>query len=121
MLDKIWEYCKDVHRDSTYWWHEYRFEEEERDEMGIEIEKYDPPEVHVETFKVRKDSFKDHGFIGYPFDYRVTLGFGSITGGLDHVNPVIRLPLEREISRVLGLGDHPNPSVGTNPVTASIT
>ncbi|GKD33618.1 hypothetical protein Tco_1249127, partial [Tanacetum coccineum] len=55
------------------------------------------------------------------FDYRVTLGFGSIAGGLDHVNPVIRLPLERGISRVLGLGDHPNPSVGTNPVTASIT
>ncbi|GKB10697.1 reverse transcriptase domain-containing protein [Tanacetum coccineum] len=55
------------------------------------------------------------------FDYRVTLGFGSIAGGLDHVNPVIRLPLERVISRVLGLGDHPNPSVGTSLVTASIT
>nr|GFA53894.1 Gag-Pol polyprotein [Tanacetum cinerariifolium] len=26
-------------------------------------------------------------------------GFGSIAGGLDHVNPVIRLPLEHEISR----------------------
>nr|GEU86252.1 reverse transcriptase domain-containing protein [Tanacetum cinerariifolium] len=41
----------------------------------------------------------DHGFIGYPFDYRVTLGFGSIAGGLDHVNPIIRLPLEHGISR----------------------
>nr|GEW17977.1 hypothetical protein [Tanacetum cinerariifolium] len=49
-----------------------------------------------------------HGFVGYPFDYRVTLGFGSIAGGLDHVNHVIRLPLERGISLVLGLGDHPN-------------
>ncbi|GJV57879.1 hypothetical protein Tco_1458884 [Tanacetum coccineum] len=58
MLDKIWEYCKDFHRDSTYWWHEYGFEEEERDEMRIEIEKYDLPKVQVETFKVRKDSFK---------------------------------------------------------------
>ncbi|GKB96239.1 hypothetical protein Tco_0982376 [Tanacetum coccineum] len=38
-----------------------------------------------------------HGFIGYPFDYRVTLGFGSITGGLDPVNPIIRLPIERGI------------------------
>ncbi|GKA16192.1 hypothetical protein Tco_0695939 [Tanacetum coccineum] len=45
MLDKIWEYYKDVHRDSTYWWHDHGFEEEERDEMGIEIDKYDPPEV----------------------------------------------------------------------------
>ncbi|GKF93407.1 hypothetical protein Tco_0280126, partial [Tanacetum coccineum] len=35
-----------------------------------------------------------HSFVGYPFDYRVTLGFGSIDGGLDHVNPVIRLVLE---------------------------
>ncbi|GJY60083.1 mutator type transposase [Tanacetum coccineum] len=50
------------------------------------------------------------------FDYRVTLGFGSIAGGLDHVNPVIRLPLEHGISRVLGKVDHPNPSVGTNQV-----
>ncbi|GKD27032.1 hypothetical protein Tco_1233246 [Tanacetum coccineum] len=63
----------------------------------------------------------DHGFVGYPFDYCATLGFGSIVGGLDHVNPVIRLPLEHGISRVLGLDDYCNPSVGTNPVTASIT
>ncbi|GJR06115.1 hypothetical protein Tco_0529099 [Tanacetum coccineum] len=55
------------------------------------------------------------------FDYHVTLGFGSIAGGLDHGNLVIRLSLERGISRVLGLGDHPNPSVGINPVTAPIT
>nr|GEY27089.1 hypothetical protein [Tanacetum cinerariifolium] len=40
-----------------------------------------------------------HGFVGYPFDYRVTLGFGSIAGGLDHVNHVIRLPLEHGFSR----------------------
>ncbi|GJX70808.1 reverse transcriptase domain-containing protein [Tanacetum coccineum] len=33
------------------------------------------------------------------FDYRVTLGFGSIASGLDHVNPVIRLPIEHGISR----------------------
>ncbi|GJT73263.1 hypothetical protein Tco_1032549 [Tanacetum coccineum] len=58
MLDKIWEYYKDVHRDSTYWWHDHGFEEEEHDEMGIEIEKYDPPDVQVETFEVKKYSFK---------------------------------------------------------------
>ncbi|GKA17121.1 hypothetical protein Tco_0696958, partial [Tanacetum coccineum] len=62
-----------------------------------------------------------HGFAGYPFDYRVTLGFGSIAGGLDLVNPVTRLPLEHGISRVLGLDDYSNPSIGTDPVTASIT
>nr|GEU58730.1 RNA-directed DNA polymerase, eukaryota, reverse transcriptase zinc-binding domain protein [Tanacetum cinerariifolium] len=53
MLDKIWEYCKDVHRDSTYWWHDHGFEEYERDKMGIKIKKYDPSDVQVETFKVR--------------------------------------------------------------------
>ncbi|GJU17594.1 RNA-directed DNA polymerase, eukaryota, reverse transcriptase zinc-binding domain protein [Tanacetum coccineum] len=58
MLDKIWEYCKDVHRDNTYWWHNYGFEKDECDEIGIEIEKYDPLEVHVKTFKVMKYSFK---------------------------------------------------------------
>ncbi|GJR61062.1 hypothetical protein Tco_1503224 [Tanacetum coccineum] len=67
------------------------------------------------------DNKKNHGFAGYPFDYRVTLGFGSIVGGLDLVNPVIRLPLEHGISRVLGLDNYSNLSVGTNLVTASIT
>ncbi|GJS81655.1 hypothetical protein Tco_0748196 [Tanacetum coccineum] len=38
------------------------------------------------------------------FDYRVTLGFGSIVGGLDHVNPVIRLPIEHRISRGTRVG-----------------
>ncbi|GKA36719.1 hypothetical protein Tco_0723284 [Tanacetum coccineum] len=33
------------------------------------------------------------------FNYRVPLGFGTIAGGLDHVNPVIRLPIEHGISR----------------------
>nr|GEV20782.1 monodehydroascorbate reductase [Tanacetum cinerariifolium] len=44
-----------------------------------------------------------------------------IAGGLDHVNLVIRLPLEHGISRVLEKVDYPNPSVGTNQVTDSIT
>nr|GEY12240.1 hypothetical protein [Tanacetum cinerariifolium] len=42
---------------------------------------------------------EDYCFIGYPFDYHVTLGFRSIAGGLDHVNHVIRLPIESGISR----------------------
>nr|GEX03882.1 hypothetical protein [Tanacetum cinerariifolium] len=58
ILDKIWEYCKDVHSHSTYWWHDHGFEDKERDEMGIKIEKYDPPHVLVETFEVKKYSFK---------------------------------------------------------------
>ncbi|GJY38910.1 zinc knuckle CX2CX4HX4C containing protein [Tanacetum coccineum] len=56
MLDNIWEYCKKVHNDNTSWWHDHRFEEDERDEIGIE--KYDPSEVQVETFEVKRYSFK---------------------------------------------------------------
>ncbi|GJU88060.1 hypothetical protein Tco_1300483 [Tanacetum coccineum] len=55
------------------------------------------------------------------FYYRVTLGFGSIAGGLDHVNHVIRLPLECGISRVLGLGDHPNPNMGDDVDISALT
>ncbi|GJW47895.1 retrovirus-related pol polyprotein from transposon TNT 1-94 [Tanacetum coccineum] len=42
--------------------------------------------------------FIHHGFVGYPFDYRIPLGFGSIAGGLDLVNPIIRLPIEHGMS-----------------------
>ncbi|GJR35782.1 hypothetical protein Tco_1211466 [Tanacetum coccineum] len=40
----------------------------------------------------------------YPFDYSFTTGFGSIIGGLDHVNPVIRLPIKHGISRGTRVG-----------------
>ncbi|GJU43217.1 reverse transcriptase domain-containing protein [Tanacetum coccineum] len=46
-----------------------------------------------------------NGFRWISFDYRVTLGFGSIAGGLDHVNPIIRLPIEHGISRGTRVGD----------------
>ncbi|GJZ39183.1 hypothetical protein Tco_0585746 [Tanacetum coccineum] len=50
-----------------------------------------------------RDRFDLLWFCWISFDYHVTLGFGSIAGGLDHVNPVIRLPLERGISKVIRL------------------
>ncbi|GKA54388.1 BYPASS-related protein [Tanacetum coccineum] len=52
LLDDIWENCKKVQGDNTCWWHDHGLEENERKERGIDIEEYDPPEVHVETFKV---------------------------------------------------------------------
>ncbi|GJR28878.1 retrovirus-related pol polyprotein from transposon TNT 1-94 [Tanacetum coccineum] len=54
---------------------------------------------NLSSFLIEHHFTKDHGFIRYPFHYRVTMGFGSITGGLDHVNLVIRLPLEHGISK----------------------
>ncbi|GJX02437.1 hypothetical protein Tco_0186350 [Tanacetum coccineum] len=57
MLDDIWENCRKVQGDNTYWWHDQKSEEEERRKLGINIEEYDPPMVHVETFKVKRYSF----------------------------------------------------------------
>ncbi|GJV00127.1 putative reverse transcriptase domain-containing protein [Tanacetum coccineum] len=45
MFDKIWKYYKKVHKDSTYWWNDHGFKKDVRDEIGIEIEEYDPPEI----------------------------------------------------------------------------
>ncbi|GJZ40300.1 putative reverse transcriptase domain-containing protein [Tanacetum coccineum] len=41
-----------VRKDITYWCHDHGFEEDKRDEMGIEIEEYDPPEER-ERIKVQ--------------------------------------------------------------------
>ncbi|GJS22125.1 RNA-directed DNA polymerase, eukaryota, reverse transcriptase zinc-binding domain protein [Tanacetum coccineum] len=57
MLDDIWENCKKVQGDNTYWRHDKKLEEEERRKLGINIEEYDPPMVHVETFEVKRYSF----------------------------------------------------------------
>ncbi|GJR62952.1 phospholipase-like protein [Tanacetum coccineum] len=60
MLEYIWENCKKVQGDNTYWWYDQKFKEEERREMGTNIGGYDPPRVHVETFKIKRYSF-DNG------------------------------------------------------------
>ncbi|GJX97456.1 putative reverse transcriptase domain-containing protein [Tanacetum coccineum] len=57
ILDNIWEYCNQVHN-KNYEWHNYKFENEEREEMGIEDKDYHPPEVQVEIFEVKKYSFE---------------------------------------------------------------
>ncbi|GJT07893.1 hypothetical protein Tco_0842355 [Tanacetum coccineum] len=57
MLDDIWENCKKVQGDNTYWWHDQKLEEKERRQLGINIEEYDPPMVHVETFEIKRYSF----------------------------------------------------------------
>nr|GEU44010.1 phospholipase-like protein [Tanacetum cinerariifolium] len=57
MLDDIWENCKKLQGDNTYWWYDQESEEEERREMETNIEGYDPPRVHVETFKIKRYSF----------------------------------------------------------------
>nr|GEW36100.1 hypothetical protein [Tanacetum cinerariifolium] len=48
MLDDIWENCKKVQGKSK---------EEERRQLGINIEEYDTPMVHVKTFEINRYSF----------------------------------------------------------------
>ncbi|GJZ50879.1 RNA-directed DNA polymerase, eukaryota, reverse transcriptase zinc-binding domain protein [Tanacetum coccineum] len=57
ILDNIWEYCNQVHN-KNHEWHNYEFENEECEEIGIEDKDYHPPEVQVETFEVKKYSFE---------------------------------------------------------------
>ncbi|GKC53598.1 hypothetical protein Tco_1076343 [Tanacetum coccineum] len=57
MLDDIWENFKKVQGDNTFWWYDQKSKEEERREIRIDIEGYDPPRVHVETFEIKRYSF----------------------------------------------------------------
>ncbi|GJU01236.1 retrovirus-related pol polyprotein from transposon TNT 1-94 [Tanacetum coccineum] len=57
ILDNIWEYYNQVYN-KNYEWHDYEFENEESEEIGIEDKDYHPPEVQVETFEVKKYSFE---------------------------------------------------------------
>nr|GFA53867.1 hypothetical protein [Tanacetum cinerariifolium] len=66
--------------------------------LDYAITSFKPARWKVHVSRLRRKPLKDHGFVGYSFDH-VTLGFGSIAGGLDHVNPVNRLPLEYRIIR----------------------
>ncbi|GJW98645.1 zinc knuckle CX2CX4HX4C containing protein [Tanacetum coccineum] len=76
ILDHIWEYCNQVHN-KNYEWHNYEFENEECEEIGIEDKDYHPPEVQVETFEVKKYSFKGgQSFICVTKDLDNTLPLG---------------------------------------------
>ncbi|GJR28072.1 reverse transcriptase domain-containing protein [Tanacetum coccineum] len=57
MLNEIWENCKKVQGDNTYWWYDKKSGEEERQEIRVNIEGYDPPRVHVESFEIKRYSF----------------------------------------------------------------
>ncbi|GKF29151.1 hypothetical protein Tco_0095493 [Tanacetum coccineum] len=41
MLDDIWENCRKLQGDNTYWWHDQKLEEEERRKLRINIEEID--------------------------------------------------------------------------------
>ncbi|GJU06151.1 phospholipase-like protein [Tanacetum coccineum] len=81
MLEYIWENCKKVQVDNTYWWHDHGLEKNERQESGLDIKEYDLPDVHVETFEVKRYSFNSgHGFICVTKEIGDTLPLGRENG-----------------------------------------
>ncbi|GJU53615.1 hypothetical protein Tco_1227329 [Tanacetum coccineum] len=81
MLEDIWENCKKVQGDNTYWWHDQKSKEEERRKLGINIEEYEPPMVHVETFEVKRYSFDTgQSFICVTKELMDTLPMGRENG-----------------------------------------
>ncbi|GJX61090.1 hypothetical protein Tco_0293990 [Tanacetum coccineum] len=59
VLDDIWEKCEHVHEGTIYSWHDEGFEEEEHWESGLDEKYYDPPQVCVETIKVKRYTFEN--------------------------------------------------------------
>ncbi|GJU45456.1 hypothetical protein Tco_1202722 [Tanacetum coccineum] len=57
ILDMIWENCKNIQGKSKEWWYDYWLEEDEKQENGDK--KYDPPMVHMETFKITRYLFNN--------------------------------------------------------------
>ncbi|GJU93588.1 hypothetical protein Tco_1318344 [Tanacetum coccineum] len=56
MLEDIWENCKKVQGDNTYWWHDQKLEEEERRKLGIDIKEYDPPMDLMDALPLGKEN-----------------------------------------------------------------
>ncbi|GJU48548.1 hypothetical protein Tco_1218103 [Tanacetum coccineum] len=80
ILDNIWEYCNQVHN-KNYGWHNYKFKNEECEEIGIKDKDYHPPEVQVETFEVKKYSFEgEQSFICVTKDLDNILPLGRKNG-----------------------------------------
>ncbi|GJY35795.1 zinc knuckle CX2CX4HX4C containing protein [Tanacetum coccineum] len=80
ILNNIWEYCNQLHNKNNEW-HNYEFENEECEEIGIKDKDYHSPEVQVDTFEVKKYSFEGgQSFICVTKDLDNTLPLGRKNG-----------------------------------------
>ncbi|GKB47316.1 reverse transcriptase domain-containing protein, partial [Tanacetum coccineum] len=75
VLEEIWTKCKKPRCKNKDWWYNYRYEDEEKTELGSED--YNPPMVHTKTFEVTKYKF-DNGcsFICVSGENNETLSLG---------------------------------------------
>ncbi|GJX53110.1 hypothetical protein Tco_0281479 [Tanacetum coccineum] len=58
VLDDVWEKCQQNYKKTNEAWHDEAYEEDEMWRIGDEKIDYDPPYVNIETFEVKKYSFK---------------------------------------------------------------
>ncbi|GJW64596.1 phospholipase-like protein [Tanacetum coccineum] len=58
VLDDVWEKCQQNYKKTNEAWHDEAYEEEEMWRIGHEKTDYDPPYINIETFEVKKYSFK---------------------------------------------------------------
>ncbi|GKC39407.1 RNA-directed DNA polymerase, eukaryota, reverse transcriptase zinc-binding domain protein [Tanacetum coccineum] len=59
ILHDIWEKCERVHGGTLYSWYDDIFEEEKRCKSGLDEKYYDPLQVCIETFEVKRYSFEE--------------------------------------------------------------
>ncbi|GJS31457.1 reverse transcriptase domain-containing protein [Tanacetum coccineum] len=72
---------RDDKGDNAYWWHDHGLEDDERQEIRVNIEEYDPPKVYVEAFEVRRYSFDSgQSFICVTSELKDTLPLGRENG-----------------------------------------
>ena len=61
MLADAWEICEKTYNGKRYFWHKNELEAMEVQVCQIEGVKYDPPEIKLGTFKVRKYTMEGIG------------------------------------------------------------
>ena len=77
MLQDIWGKCKRTFKKGRKFWHEVELEAMEVHECQLEGRRYDPPEIKVETFEVRKytlDGVESFISIDKPIDKLLPVG-----------------------------------------------
>ncbi|GJX62118.1 hypothetical protein Tco_0295018 [Tanacetum coccineum] len=77
----VWEKCQQNYKKTNEAWHDEAYEEDEMWHIGDEKTDYDPPYVNIETFEVKKYSFKGgHSFICITDHEDEALPLGRVNG-----------------------------------------
>ncbi|GJY28646.1 hypothetical protein Tco_0404413 [Tanacetum coccineum] len=93
VLDDVWEKCQQNYKKTNEAWHDEEYEEDEMWRIGDEKTDYDPPYVNIETFKVKKYSFKgERSFICITDREDKALPLGRVNGA--RFKAMIRKELE---------------------------